>query len=141
MEFNAALMCPLCFPLIFSFSCPAFLNSLPFLFPPYFLSFCAIVTLCFSFPSFLLRFFFLGLFFLRYGFFPLTFILCSELYCQKITCIFLLLFWDWSFPLFFLLLGSMVDSFEVRRLYPSLSFFFARLGAFLGSSRSFGSSI
>ena len=35
----------------------------------------------------------------------------------------------------------MVDSYEVRRLCPSLSFFFVRLGASLGSSCSFGSSI
>ena len=35
----------------------------------------------------------------------------------------------------------MVDSSEVRRLYPSLSFFFASLGASFSSSCSFGSLI
>ena len=35
----------------------------------------------------------------------------------------------------------MVDSFEVRRLCPSLSFFFTHLRASLGSSCSFGSLI
>ena len=40
-------------------------------------------------------------------------------------------------PPFSLLLGSMVDNSEVRRLCPSISFFFARLGASLGFSHSF----
>ena len=40
-------------------------------------------------------------------------------------------------PPFSLLSGSMVDSSEVRRLCPSVLFFFACLGVFLGFSHSF----
>ena len=40
-------------------------------------------------------------------------------------------------PSFFPFLNSMVDSFEVRQLCPSILFFFAHLEAYLGSSRAF----
>ena len=55
--------------------------------------------------------------------------------------LFLFCFGIWSFFPFFLPLNSMVNSSEVRRLCPSLSFFFPCLGASLGSSYSFGSLI
>ena len=51
------------------------------------------------------------------------------------------MFWNLEFSPFSLLFSSVVDSFEVRRLCPSLSFFFAHLRASLGSSYSFGSLI
>ena len=40
-------------------------------------------------------------------------------------------------PLFFRFLGSMVGNFEVRILFPSISFLFAHLGASLGVSYTF----
>ena len=48
------------------------------------------------------------------------------------------LFWGFrTLPLFFRFLGSMVGNFEVRILFPSVSFLFAHLGASLGVSCTF----
>ena len=98
-------------------------------------SLCTIVALHFSSPSFqshsLIRSFEVWFPFYR-------FVLHSEFTGTSIS---FFLFWNlefFPFSFFFSFFGSMVNSSEVRRLCPSLSFFFACLGASLGSSCSFG---
>ena len=98
-------------------------------------SLCAIVALHFSSPSFLSHSDFCS-FKVWFPFF--RFVLRSDLTGTSIS---FFLFWNFEFFPFSLFFWSMVDSSEIRRLYPSLSFFFARLGATLGSPCSFGSFI
>lgn len=92
-----------------------------------------IVALCFPSSSLMISimFFLSRTVLLRYDFFSLALLFVAKMIG------FPFLFWDWSFIPFFPSLGSVVDSSKVRRLCPSISFLFARLGVSLGSSRSF----
>ena len=132
------------FPADFQFFMPNSIKLFAFSLSSLLSPICAIIALCSSSQNFLSCFPFLGLFLLRYNFFPHALFFVVNFTGKRLLVFSFSCFGIWSPPPpthFFLLLGSMVDSYEVRRLCPSLSFFFVRLRPFLGSSRSFGTSI
>ena len=127
------------FPAGFQFSMPISFKLPLFSLSSLLSSFCTIVTLHFSSSSFLSHSSFRS--FLRYNFFPFTLLFVVNLLVKDFWHFPFLVLDFGVFPPFPLLLGSMVDSSKVRRLCPSLSFFFACFGASLGSFCSFGSLI
>ena len=139
-RFDAPFVCLSSFPLIFSFLCPVF--ELPFFFLSSSLSLlCVIVSLCYFSYNFL-HFSFSGVAPLRYGFFSLSLFFVVEIICKGYwVLVFFFIFFIWVFRilplLFFIFLGSMVDSSEVRILCPSISFLFTSLRASLWVSCSF----
>ena len=120
--FNAPLMCLLGFPLVFSFSCPVLLNFLSFLFLLHFLSFAPLLPYVSSSSS---SFSYIYPFWdcsFEVRFLPPFFIFfCRKDYLQESLGLFFSALGLGILPLSSLLLGSMVDSSEVRILCPSIS--------------------